>query len=310
MPPLTYHHGQLSIQAEAKTTAVAEHLAVWVGPVTEFARGADLVLLAAPDEGQRLRFTVLSGQAPLLEVAVQDDTLVRFPSEFSSRLPIGRCGGLVINLALARRARLNGVIAANDGVRELAAKETFTLCRKYMAPSIALEAIARLGPDSRRFLPPDDPWLRDLLARAETSFLASISPDGGPDVAHRGGPPGFLTLDPANGRLSWPEYVGDGVFKSAGNVRATGAFTLLVPDLDSGDGVELVGEGKYTNLRPERKMRVDALVQHKEPFPVQGVIESRVHAAYRLTGVLSPRRRIDKALKITSCSAIDEQAPR
>jgi hypothetical protein len=309
MTPLTYHHGQLAIQAEAKTTAVAEHLASWVGPVTEFARGADLVLLAAPDEEQTLRFSVLAGQAPILDVAVEGDPLVRFPSEFSSRLPIGRCGGLVINLALARRARLNGVIAANDGGRELAAAETFTLCRKYMAPSIALDATARLGPDSRRSLSLDDPLLAGLLARAETSFLASISPDGGPDVAHRGGPPGFLTLDAANRRLSWPEYVGDGVFKSAGNLRATGAFTLLVPELDTGDGVELVGEGTYTNLRPERKMRLDALVQHKEPFPVQGVIESRVHAAYRLTGVLSPRRRIDKALKVTSSSSVEEQAP-
>jgi hypothetical protein len=155
----------------------------------------------------------------------------------------------------------------------------------------------------------DDPWLARLLARAETSFLASISPDGGPDVAHRGGPPGFLTLDATNGRLSWPEYVGDGVFKSAGNLGATGAFTLLVPDLETGDGVELVGDGNYTNLRPERKMRLDALVQHKDPFPVQGVIESRVCAAYRLAGVLSPRQRIDKALKVTSCSTVDEQAP-
>jgi uncharacterized protein len=309
MAPLTYHHGQLSIQAEAKTTAVAEHLANWVGPVTEFARGADLVLLAAPDEGQRLRFTVLSGQAPLLEVDTDDDPLVRFPSAFSSRLPVGRCGGLVISLALARRARLNGVMAANHGVHELAAAETFTLCRKYMAPSIALEAVAKLGPDSRQALHLDDPWLARLLARAETSFLASISPDGGPDVAHRGGPPGFLTLDATNGRLSWPEYVGDGIFKSAGNVRATAAFTLLVPDLETGDGVELVGDGNYTNLRPERKMRVDALVQHKDPFPVQGVIESRVRAAYRLAGVLSPRRRIEKALKVTSCSTVDEQAP-
>jgi Pyridoxamine 5'-phosphate oxidase len=216
----------------------------------------------------------------------------------------------VINLAQARRARLNGVMAANDGVYELAATETFTLCRKYMAPSIALDAIARLGPDSRQSLPLGDPWLASLLARAETSFLASISPDGGPDVAHRGGPPGFLTLDATNGGLFWPEYVGDGVFKSAGNLRATGAFTLLVPDLDTGDAVELVGQGKYTNIRPERKMRLDALVQHKEPFPVQGVIESSVQAAYRLTRVLSPRRRIEKALKVTSCSTVDEQAPR
>lgn len=51
--------------------------------------------------------------------------------------------------------------------------------------------------------------------------------------------------------------MGDGIFKSAGNVRATGKFTLLVPDMESGDAVELVGAGKYTNTRPERRLRLD-----------------------------------------------------
>jgi hypothetical protein len=178
-----------------------------------------------------------------------------------------------------------------------------------MAPSLALEETPTFGPQAREPIALDDPWLAGLLTRAETSFLASVSPNGGPDVAHRGGPPGFLTLDASTRTLSWPEYVGDGVFKSAGNVRATGRFTLLVPDLESGDGVELVGSGAYTNIRPERRMRLDPLVQHKDPFPVQGVIEGELTGAFRLTGVLHPRSRIEKALKVTSCSAVDEQAP-
>jgi hypothetical protein len=309
MSPLIYHEGQLSIQEEAKTSYVAEHLAHWVGPVAEFALDADLVLLTTADQEGVLRFSALSGAGPLVEVATHPHTRVRFPSEHAPVLPGGRYGGLVINLGLARRARLNGVLATRNGVAELDASETFTLCRKYMAPSLALEEAPNMGPEAREPIALDDSWLSGLLARAETSFLASISPDGGPDVAHRGGPPGFITLDAANGRISWPEYVGDGVFKSAGNVRATGGFTLLVPDLESGDGVELIGSGAYTNLRPERKMRLDPLVQHREPFPVQGVIEGRVDAAFRLSRVLQPRRRIEKALKVTSCSTVDEQAP-
>lgn len=309
MPPLRYHHGQLSIQEEAKTTAVAERLAHWVGPVAEFALQADIVLLAAPDAEGTLRFSVFSGAPPLLQVTGEEPVRLRLPPLVTERLTEGRYGGLVISLATARRARLNGSLSASADGLELWASETFTLCRKYVVPSLALEDGPAFGPVERSPLGLDDPWLAALLAGAETSFLASISPEGGPDVAHRGGPPGFIKLDPATGAVSWPEYVGDGVFKSAGNVRATGRFTLLVPDLASGDGVEVVASGAYTNTRPERRKRVDPLVQHREPFPVQGVIEGRVSGAYRLRGVVHPRRRLEKALPITSCSTVDDQAP-
>lgn len=309
MPPLKYHAGQLAIQEEAKTTHVAGKLAHWVGPVKQFALEADLVLLAATDGADVLRFSAFSGAPPLLEVEPGAELRLRFPHIGAHRLPDGPCGGLVISLALARRARLNGVLMTRGGVQELTTAETFTVCRKYIAPSIPVEDAFCVGPESRHPLPFDDPWLTELLERTKTSFLASISPDGGPDIAHRGGPPGFLRLDPAAGVVSWPEYVGEGVFKSAGNVRATGRFTLLVLDLESGDGAELVGAGSYTNTRPERRMRLDPLVQLKEPFPVQGVIEGQLAAAYRLHRVLQRRRRIEKALRITSISPTAVQAP-
>jgi len=61
MPPLSYHAGQIAVQEEAKTRHVADKLAHWVGPVDEFALGADLLLLATADADGVLSFTVLSG---------------------------------------------------------------------------------------------------------------------------------------------------------------------------------------------------------------------------------------------------------
>ena len=66
MNPLAYHAGQRAVQDEAQTRRVADKLADWVGPVPDFARGADLVVLALPDDGGGLRFTVLSGEPPLV----------------------------------------------------------------------------------------------------------------------------------------------------------------------------------------------------------------------------------------------------
>jgi hypothetical protein len=149
-----------------------------------------------------------------------------------------------------------------------------------------------------------------LLGRAECVFLASASPEGHPDVAHRGGPPGFVTFDPATGLLSWPELLGDGVFKSAGNIRATGYLTLLVPDFDTGDGIELVCEGaSYTNYRASRHERLDPLIEDTMPYPIQGTIAATVVEAFHLRGLVHPRRQIERALKVTSCSPVDVQAP-
>jgi hypothetical protein len=308
MPPLRYHDGQIAVQQEAKTTHIAERLAHWVGPIAEFAQIADLFLFAMSDSEQSLRFTVLSGKPPLMKTRKGSEIRLQFPSDRAPGITTPTlCGGLAIHLGQARRVRTNGrLVPMAEGV-ELETQETFTLCRKYMAPSLALDDKPHLGPIAREPLSLDDPWLAGLLARAQTSFLASISPEGGPDVAHRGGPPGFIKLEAAARRLTWIEYVGDGVFKSAGNVRATGSMTLLIPDFENGDGVELIGRGEYTNQRTDR--RVDPLVQHRDPFPAQGIMTGEIGGAFRLRGLLHPRKRIEKALKITSCSTVDEQAP-
>lgn len=310
MQPLKYHVGQRAIQSEANATIVADRLAEWVGPVVEFALGADLVLLAAQHPDKTLRFTVLSGAPPLVEAVDEPEISIRFPAHLKQIIPAGtRCGGLVIDLSKARRSRINGVISHRADAAELVGEETFTLCKKYMAPSVSVEKAPYIGPDSRKAIELDDPWMITLVRKAETSFLASISPDGGPDVAHRGGPPEFLKFDPATHILSWTEYLGDGIFKSAGNIRATGIFTLLVPDLEQGDGVELIGRGTYTNIRTTRKQRVDPLLQDKEQFPVQGTMTCVIQSAFRLKHVLHPRKRIEKGQKVTSRSTVDEQAP-
>lgn len=321
MPPLKYHQGQLSVQEEAKTTAVASKLADWVGPVVKFALGADVFLFVADSDGG-LRFTALSGEPPLLLVHGQLERRHGHgqPDEAGVRLRFPRWllppppaptpyGGLAISFASARRARINGVMSDGGETTDLLADETFTLCRKYIPPSEPLAREAHAGPTSREPLSLNDPCLAALISGAESAFLASISPTGHPDVSHRGGPPGFLHLDPATGALSWEEYVGDGVFKSAGNLRATRRFTLLVSDIVTGEGVELVGTGDYTNVRDERRQRLDPLVQHREKFPVQGRVTCKVDFAYRLQGVMQPRRKVAEGPRVTSASYVDEQAP-
>lgn len=306
---LVYHAGQIEVQEEANTRPAADNLADWVGPVGQFASVADMFVLASADEADHLRFAVVSGAAPLVEF--EGGSAVRFAG---LSLPWAgvetKAGGIAISLAQLRRSRINGWLTQDAGGCTLEAEEAFTNCRKYLAPSMAVSEERRIGPSVREAVALDDAWLRDVVASAETSFLASISPDGQPDVSHRGGQPGFLRLDAAAGTLSWDEFVGDGMFKSAGNVRATGRVGLLVLDLSTGDAAELSGRAEYTTVRRYQEAREDALEQHKDRYPVQGAMSMRIEGAWRLLGVTAPRTRMEKALRVTSASATAEQAPR
>ncbi len=305
---LVYHSGQLAVQDEANTRRLADNLADWVGPVAAITCDADMLLFATRDAAGRLEHTVLSGPRPMAHAAGPSTFDIAFPA--GTMPPEGRAGVLAINLSIARRARINGWLSHTAAGLRLEADETFTLCRKYMAPSVGLGDAIIAGPAARESLALDDASIAALLDRAECTFLASASPEGHPDVAHRGGPPGFVKYDAPTRTLAWAELLGDGVFKSAGNVRASRYLTLLVPDFDSGDGIELVcDDASYTNYRTSRRERLDPLIEDSMPYPVQGQIAAVVVEARRLRRLLHPRQPIERALKVTSCSTVDEQAP-
>jgi hypothetical protein len=308
---LSYHDGQIEVQTEANTRPVAEALRDWVGPVVEFCETADLIVLATPAvQPGELRFLAASGAAPIVEIVGPGRALVRL-DEDSTRLLDAEtpCGGLAISMATARRARLNGIVSPVDEGLLLEPSEAFTNCRKYVAPSEALSFEPHVGPVRRGAISLADPWLSGVIGAAETSFLATVNPSGLVDVSHRGGEPGFLEFDAASGSLCWDEYVGDGMFKSAGNIRAGGRFSLLVLDLTTGDAAELHGSAAYETLRTAKEARTAGLEQHGDHFPTQGRTTCRVEEAYRLAAFTHPRRRLSRRQRITSCSPPGIQAP-
>ena len=56
---------------------------------------------------------------------------------------------------------------------------------------------------------------------------------------HRGGPRGFLRVD--GGDLWWPDYPGNNMFNSLGNLATDPSAALLVPDFGTGRTLHLSG---------------------------------------------------------------------
>lgn len=70
---------------------------------------------------------------------------------------------------------------------------------------------------------------RAFVESADMFFLATADPDGNPDCSYKGGAPGFVrVLSP--GELAWPDYDGNGQFRSLGNVAVHAPVALLFID--------------------------------------------------------------------------------
>ncbi len=70
---------------------------------------------------------------------------------------------------------------------------------------------------------------RGFVERADHFFLATCDPNGQPDCSYKGGLPGFVrVLSPRE--LAWPDYDGNGQFRSLGNLLANPRAGLLFVD--------------------------------------------------------------------------------
>lgn len=65
-----------------------------------------------------------------------------------------------------------------------------------------------------------------FIESREFFFVATADEAGRPDCSFKGGPPGFVRVI-APDLLQFPDYDGNGMFKSLGNIRANGRVGLL-----------------------------------------------------------------------------------
>ncbi|GAA1237158.1 pyridoxamine 5'-phosphate oxidase family protein [Kitasatospora nipponensis] len=96
--------------------------------------------------------------------------------------------------------------------------------------------------------------MREFVTRQEMAFVATADANGACDATFRAGPPGFLhVIDERT--LAYPEYRGNGVMASLGNISETGQIGLLLIDFVR-DLIGLHINGQATvaedaELRPE-----------------------------------------------------------
>lgn len=151
-----------------------------------------------------------------------------------------RLGLVAMDLATRRRYRINGRVELDDDVVHLAVVEAYPNCPKYIhRRELQLGASRPVGSDEQRSALSEAD--RQLLQRTDTVFTASNAPAGMPDASHRGGLPGFLEVLP-DGRLRFPDYTGNGLFNTWGNLALDPRVGLAVPDAVNGRLLQIAGD--------------------------------------------------------------------
>lgn len=246
-----FHSGELAVQQRAGTRQDAARLSPMLEPaelrggIVAFLADRTFAVITARDADGRLWSSPLTGPAGFLE-AVTPRTLAiraRLPEGDPLRgLPAGQQAGLVVvEFATRRRVRVNGTLSASDGdTLMIEVQQAFGNCPQYIHQRVlAHDEPGRHDPADIRRSAALSPADTAAIRAADTFFLGTTNPDRGSDTSHRGGAPGFVRVD--GDRLWWPDYPGNNLFNSFGNLAVDPEASLLFLDFDTGRTLQLSG---------------------------------------------------------------------
>jgi uncharacterized protein len=231
----------------------------------EFFEDLPFVIVGSTDAQGALWASLLPGEPGLVQspsprsLRVTTSALPGDP--LSANLSLGAPLGLLgIELSTRRRNRVNGRVTRNGaGSFELEVDQSFGNCKQYIqarAGRFAASAV-RSSPAAQAASLSHDAL--QLLARCDTSFIATGSRSAasggseGLDVSHRGGRPGFIRAEQVNGAtlLTLPDYYGNFMFNSFGNLEVNPRAGLLALDFETGDVLSLSGRARVIWNGPE-----------------------------------------------------------
>jgi uncharacterized protein len=243
-----FHEGELEVQRRVGVERNAERIGNSIhGEIPELARRfaaeREFLLLGAADAAGRVWATLLQGAPGFLSTPETDRLLIAARPRADDPLADtlsgpADVGTLLIDPATRRRMRLNGRSRPEGGGLEVVAREVYANCPKYIHPRpvrLPKPAPSRVERGTR-LTPSQMAW----LSSADTVFLATRHPSAGADVSHRGGERGFVRVLGAD-RILIPDYGGNMMFNTLGNVAADGRAGVLLVGFETGATLQLTG---------------------------------------------------------------------
>ncbi|MEU8247923.1 pyridoxamine 5'-phosphate oxidase family protein [Nonomuraea sp. NPDC048916] len=257
-----FHEGERAVRRRAGLT-VDGWGSAGVGNVippvaAEFLSRQPMMVIAAAGDSGAVWASVLTGP-PGFITTPDDRTIIAdglpgdgdpLAGRFATERDIGM---LAIEPASRRRMRVNGR-ARMDGDRlSVRTEQVYSNCPKYIQTRTVTEdahPVNRTAHVTREPTPAQRRW----ITAADTFFIATQVAGLGADASHRGGNPGFVTLT-GDRRLTWPDYTGNSMYMTLGNLDLDPRCGLLFLDWEAGHTMQLTGRARV-DWDPDRAATV------------------------------------------------------
>jgi uncharacterized protein len=254
-----FHPGEREVQRRAGLTEEASSVGGIIArdltpAIARFLARQRLAVAASLDAGGRVWASLLTGPAGFLAPA--GPQRLRIAARPIAGDPLGEnlgAGGrrelglVVLDPRTRQRMRVNGIGRLDDHGVQIDIRQVYGNCPKYIQLRES-EPDVPPAPSAPRVATSLDARQRGWIAAADTLFIASFHPEGGADASHRGGRPGFVRVLTSN-RLAFPDYPGNAMFNTLGNLVEYPRAGLLFVDFTSGDVLQLTGTARLQDDR-------------------------------------------------------------
>lgn len=253
---MSFHSGEIAAQTQAGKREEAQKLCSvisdFIKPAAqEFLPTQQLAIASTVDIHGQVWASLLTGQPGFINALNQQTLQISLHGSPIPTDPLYQnlhhnqnIGLLVIDLSNRRRSRFNGKAELGTNSIKLHVKQTFFNCPKYIQTRHIEKTVIESREQPKTFTRENLSEQHQLwITQADTFFIASFHPESGADASHRGGFPGFIQV--LNHRqLLFPDYAGNNMFQTFGNLLINPNAGLLFIDFETGDILQITGEAK------------------------------------------------------------------
>ncbi|MUL68105.1 pyridoxamine 5-phosphate oxidase [Mycobacterium sp. CBMA 234] len=246
-----YHAGELAVQRRLGQAEIAERVGRMIrteipAAAAAFLLDQPMIIVAAADDAGRVWPSLITGPPGYVHaddvqtIAIDALPVPGDPLHEVLRRPHQQVGMIAVQPQTRRRMRVNGVADPTDNGLLIRTDQVYSNCPKYISRRHIEHVDTINQPPVVRRDRTLDVRTQQIIAATDTFFIGSTDPDGNTDASHRGGNPGFLQALSAI-RLRWPDYRGNSMFQTLGNINANPRCGLLIADWHQGATIQLTG---------------------------------------------------------------------
>ncbi len=250
---MSYHVGEIAVQdyigVRTEASRIGNILTPEIFPLAQnFLTTQNMLVVSTVDAQGNMWASLLTGDPSFIriidETTLEISALPRVGDPIDKSLAAGAMVGMIsVDPANVKRIRVNGRIAQRTENGLLVhTEQVYFNCPKYIQrrelitrPSIGVQASASTS--TGKLYTHQQQWIKN----SDIFFIATINPESGADASHRGGAPGFVHVVGDN-MLLFPDYKGNMMFQTLGNLAVDPRAGLLFLDFAQGSTLQLTGK--------------------------------------------------------------------